>query len=447
MKFTKDEIERLKPKASGKYYVRADMGSTQKHGLALCIYPTGKKSWFFIYTFDGRRNSLCLGHYPEMDTKAAHKKFDEQWDIFSSGKNPATVQHDKHIERRESPTLKDLGQDYVEQYAKVHKRSWKQDERTLDVEVYPVWGSRKAQDISKGDVLALLQKVVDRGSPHTADVIYKILRKMFKWAYSNDKIPISPCVTIERKATPSAKNRTLKLAEIKKLWNALDAPTTEKVSAAMTLGVKNAIKLILITAQRPIEVSGMHTDEIEDNWWTIPAERSKNKKAHRVPLTPLALNIIKQTIQSIKQARKIPEDKEYSGYIFPTPHRSREEPIDRHALSKALKRDTVEGLLFGLKPFTPHDLRRTTATMLAEMQEMDEVIDAILNHSKQGVIKVYNQYRYDNEKQKALATFSDKITAAVAAPRKRLPIYKLTDNRKFRIIYNDQGEEVGTEPA
>lgn len=67
----------------------------------------------------------------------------------------------------------------------------------------------------------------------------------------------------------------------------------------------------------------------------------------------------------------------------------------------------------GIDQFTPHDLRRTAATFMAEMGVMDEVIDAVLNHAKQGVIKVYNQYRYDKEKQAALETWGRKLRSII----------------------------------
>jgi integrase len=192
--------------------------------------------------------------------------------------------------------------------------------------------------------------------------------------------------------------------------------------------LRNALKLILITAQRPGEVIRIHTDEIDDGWWTIPAERSKNGKTHRVPLTGLALDIIKQSIEHIKKVRELPADKEYSGFVFPCPHLNKIEAIDRHALSATAARNLKFVLMdskgkpvldkngeqvtenrFGIDHFTPHDLRRTAATFMAESGEMDEVIDAVLNHAKQGVIKVYNQYRYDREKQKALEAWERKL--------------------------------------
>lgn len=67
----------------------------------------------------------------------------------------------------------------------------------------------------------------------------------------------------------------------------------------------------------------------------------------------------------------------------------------------------------GIVTFTPHDLRRTAATFMAEQGEMDEVIDAILNHTKQGIIRTYNTYRYDKEKQAALETWTNKLLSLV----------------------------------
>ena len=125
------------------------------------------------------------------------------------------------------------------------------------------------------------------------------------------------------------------------------------------------------------------------------------------------------------------KDKEY---IFPCPHKSKKKSIDSQALAIAVNRNLTWPLtaklgkpLFdadgnpvtenklGLEQFTPHDLRRTAATFLAEMGTMDEVIDAVLNHAKQGIIKVYNQYRYDKEKQMALEAWERKLNSIITA--------------------------------
>lgn len=418
MKLTDTAIKNLKPK-SAKYFIHGDM-SNGRHGFAICVYPaskkypSGTKSWFFIYRFEGKRCFLPLGKYPTMGLADASKEFERHWQVFADGKNPATVEEDKKIELEAAPTVKKLAEEYIERYAMANKKSWLEDQRILEKEIYPAWGKKKAQDVTKRHVNDLLDKVVDRGSPQTANNIFKIIRKMFNWAVEKDRLKISPCLGIKAPASTVAKDRALNAAEIKIVWNALASPDT-----SMTDEVRNAIKLILLTAQRPGEVSGIHTQEIDGNWWTIPADRSKNKMAHRVYLSPLAIEIINQAIQHAKAARGIPAKQKYSGYIFPCPHRSKDKPIERHAFSKALKRNESEdgSTTLGIAIFTPHDLRRTAATAMAESGELDEVIDAVLNHSKQGIIKVYNLYRYDKEKQKALEAWERKLLGIIKAKR------------------------------
>jgi integrase len=427
-------IKGLKTKEA-KYFIHGSRPKPQ-HGFAICVYPNGTKSWFFIYPFEGKRCSIPLGKYPTVGLAEAGTKFEEHWKIFATGKNPATVAEDKQAELEAAPTIKALGDDYLERYAMVNKKSWEEDKRILEKEIYPAWGKRKAQDITKGNVITLLDKVVGRGSPQTANNIFKIIRKMLNWAVKKDLLKISPCISVDMPAKPNAKDRALNTAEIKTVWASLGGITPD---LSITEGVKRALKLILLTAQRPGEVSGVHTDEIEGNWWTIPAARSKNGKSHRVYLSPLSQEIIAEAISEAKVAREkaeirnakgtnrkailIPEDQKYSGYIFPCSRRFEsedkgrvkvpEKPIERHALSKALKYNESEDSLttLGINTFTPHDLRRTAATFMAESGELDEVIDAVLNHAKQGVIKVYNLYRYDKEKQKALESWARKLTS------------------------------------
>jgi len=83
------------------------------------------------------------------------------------------------------------------------------------------------------------------------------------------------------------------------------------------------------------------------------------------------------------------------------------------AKCKSDRKALEEKNLLGIAHFTPHDLRRTAATFMAQGGELDEVIDAVLNHVKQGVIKVYNLYRYDKEKQAALENWERKLKSLI----------------------------------
>lgn len=411
MKFTDTMIKNLKPEAGKKSYKR------EGDGFAICVYPTGVKSWFFIYTMDGKRQSMSLGSYPDVTLLKAREKYNAAWKLYIDGKNPAQIVADTKEGRKKAPTVSDLITDYIEKHAKEFKTSWKEDERVLNKEVLPVLGKRKVVDIVKTDIIAINDSIIKRGSPGSANNSFQVIRKMFNFAFERDVIPFSPCLGVKLPGgKKKVRKRYLTESEINLFWNNL-------VNCSMSKEIRNALKLILLTAQRPGEVMGMHTKEIDGKWWTIPEERSKNGEVQRVPLSGKALEIIQETIAHVKFTRDIAEETEYTGYIFPCPHTKKLVAIERHALAVATNRnlkcpvldDNKEPVLdkqkkpvivnkFGIDHFTPHDLRRTAATHMSKQGQTNEVIDAILNHTKKGsaVIATYNQNPYDKEKQIAL---------------------------------------------
>lgn len=436
LKLTDLYLRNLKPE--GKEYTRREKG-----GFGVRVHPSGKITFFYLYRVDGQRRFLNLGAYKTKNNPngVSLKEARDEYEIQrakvkalkqgrADGSDPVEEMKAAKSGReahRDEKSIKDLVQEYIEKHAQKFKRSWQEDERLLNREVIPVWGKRKAADITKRDVTLLLEGIVDRGSPAMSNQVLKIVRKMFNFAIERDILQNTPFLGVKALAPNIKRERTLAEAEIKTLWVALDSQ-----EVAISDEIRRALKLILVTAQRPGEVSGMHTDEIEDRWWTIPAERAKNGKAHRVYLTDLALELIGAAIEQAKENREIPTDQEYSGYVFPCPHKKKNQPIDSHALPVAVRRNLAWPITdakgkplydkdgepatenkLGVSQFTPHDLRRTAATFMAEMGYMDEVIDAVLNHSKQGVIKVYNLHKYDREKQMALEAWSRKLEALV----------------------------------
>jgi integrase len=236
-------------------------------------------------------------------------------------------------------------------------------------------------------------------------------------------------------------------AEIKTLWANID-----KIDLSISNEARSCLKLILLTAQRPGEVLGMHSTEIDGQWWTIPAERAKNGKAHRVYLSPLAQKIVVDSMAEAKASKEKAEardarkngqdkktddkseDKKYNGFVFPSPLKKKNMPIGDTALAVAVGRNLAMPLtdandkplydkegkpatenLLGVDHFTPHDLRRTAATFMAGMGYMDEIIDAVLNHVKRGIIRTYNRHDYDKEKQQALEAWERKLNSIISS--------------------------------
>jgi len=412
--FTDTMIKKLKPAASK--YIRSE-----GNGFTVRVMPSGVKTWLYVYSFDSKRREMNMGNYPYVTLETARGKFDVARKKVKNGIDPMTEKEEKAEERRKTPTVTDLVDDYIKLHAKRFKRSWEKDEQILNRDVVPLWGKKKAVDITKRNVLHLLEGIIDRGAPAMANNCFQIVRKMFNFAVERDILPLSPCTGIKLPSPKLTRERTLNEVEIKAMWGNLD-------KCAMSDEIRRSLKLILVTAQRPGEVIGMHTNEIDDRWWTIPPERAKNGKTHRVYLTDTALELVGD-LEVIDEETGKAKPK---GFIFPTPHKKKERAIAPQALIVAVIRALASPALdekgnpvkdengkpmtenkLDIDHFTPHDLRRTAATFMAQAGEMDEVIDAILNHAKQGVIKVYNQYRYDKEKQAALESWERKLTSII----------------------------------
>lgn len=434
-------VRNLKP--SEKEYTKREKG-----GFGIRVLPSGRKVFFFLYRVDGTRRFLNLGDYPGTKLKDARRDYEEAQAKVkalkagrSDGVDPVELRRTKQNEREESrnaDTVTDLVKEYIDRHAKVFKKSYKEDERLLKKEILPVWGNRKAEEIKKRDIILLLESIVDRGTPAMSNQVLKVTRKMFNFAVERDLLQFTPFTGVKALAPNTSRERTLSETEIKAFWNNLD-------NAVIGDEISNALKLVLITAQRPGEVSGLHTQEIDGHWWTIPAERSKNGKEHRVYLTSTALDIINEAIVDnqeglikhnlrMKKEKKpeLPITSPYVGYIFPCPHRNKKQSIDSHALPVAIRRNLAWPLtdkngkqIIGpdgkpatenkleIEKFTPHDLRRTAATFMAGMGFMDEIIDAVLNHVKQGIIRTYNRHKYDKEKQLALETWERKLNSII----------------------------------
>jgi integrase len=415
-KFTDKMISNLQPKEKMFQQRESD-------GFGIRVLPSGVKIFIFVYTVAAKRRQMNLGDYPDISLAKARERASEARLALKNGKDPQEIGIEWHSnpvrERREAlqreeedrrnPTVRQLAHEYMERHAKIIKResSWIEDERLLNKDVLPIWGDRKANEIKKRDVMRLLESVLQRG-PALCNNILKVTRKMFNFAVERDILEHTPFAGVKSPAPITARDRTLSETEIRAFWN------TELPKASMTPATKAILKLILLTGQRPGEVAGMHSREIEDNWWTIPAERAKNNTLHRVFLTKTALELIGNQ----------------NGFVFPS--RSKEGHIDENAVAYAIRRnlkdytprraikgDTIsmvkvaENRKMKLDHFTPHDLRRTAATFLALLGYSDEIIDAVISHKKVGVIKIYNRHKYDKEKQAAMESWELKLSIIV----------------------------------
>ena len=165
--------------------------------------------------------------------------------------------------------------------------------------------------------------------------------------------------------------------------------TFRKIDASCTNSSENAARKGELTGAERSEV------DLENAVWTIPAVRSKNGIAHRVPLSPLALGLIEEAFSLT----------DGSEWLFPSPRG--DGPIKPEAVNHAL-RNALTPTKKGQEPaiqlnhMTPHDLRRTAASGMASLGINRLVIAKILNHVETGVTAIYDRHGYDQEKRHAL---------------------------------------------
>ncbi len=247
-------------------------------------------------------------------------------------------------------------------------------------------GQRDIRQVTRADILEMMDRAIERGAAYQANRIHSHLRKLFNWCLDRGKIEASPMTGTKAPTREKARDRVLTPAEIARLVAACRAEPYP--FGPYTL-------ILLVTAQRRGEVANMRWSEIdwENKVWEIPGERSKNGRPHLVPLSPLALSVL----------RGIPRF-EGCDLVFTTTRTSPISGITKMVIRLQDASDTRDWRL--------HDLRRTAATEMAKMGIVPHVVEKVLNHISgtiSGVAAVYNRYGYDAEKRAALTRWASLI--------------------------------------
>ncbi len=386
-------------KAARTEFVQEDFRDTNLKGLVLRVYGSGRKTWGILYrTKSGRRRWFKLGLYPALSLAMARERATEELGLIAGGEDPQAEREASRF-AGDVETVADLAEEFMRRYAERNKRpkSIEDDRGQLDRYVLPAWGKRSAREIARRDVKRLLEelavgKIAKRGKPTTTAprALRALLSKMFAWAVEEEILPANPAAGISL-PKPESRDRVLTEEEIVILWPELDRLEGESPLSAV------ALRLMLFTAQRPGEVLGMRWDELSGDWWTIPKERHKGKRSHRVPLSP-------QALAELEKVRALTGEVEF---VFDSPYKPGQPLSTMKTANRTMIRRT------GMNRWTPHDLRRTAATMMTSMGVSRLVVDRVLGHAEHGVATVYDRASYDKEKRRALMRLGRHLEAIV----------------------------------
>ena len=384
-------------------------------GFGVRVSPKGKKTWFVMYRFAGLRRRFKFGRYPEVCLEEARRRARKALADVSESKDPAQYKKAEEAlikrERLEAKTFGQLAQLYLDEYARLNKRSWQEDERIIRKLLTPEFGTLNVKDIARTHVRGFLRGMAAK-TPVQANRTHACLRKIFNWAIKEELVDLegNPAAGISNpggRETP--KERSLSDDEIRAAWKEMEADSTAP---------KRALQLILLTGQRPGEVVGLRWEELNlsDAIWTLPGSRAKNRMASLVPLSIQSLRVIQRQRETLEAQREKRGPKGAAAapsvFVFPCRHLTKDKPMTVYAIDQEAQRISQK---LGIPGFSPHDLRRTCSTKLGEMLIPGHLIDRIMNHKPTGITdRVYNRYDYFKEKREALTSWGARLSRIVS---------------------------------
>jgi integrase len=277
-KLTELLVQRLRPEAAPFL-----VWDTKQQGLVLRVQPSGHRAFKVIYSRHGRPRWLHLGNANAIGLATARQLAAETMVAVMRGADPAA---EKRAQRTKG-NFEELANRYVEDSAKRNNKSWKQADALVRRHLIPRWGKLGAHGITRADVKTMMTKI---DAPIVANQTLAAASAIFTWALKEDLMSgANPCRDVDRNPT-ATRERVLSDGEIPKFWAAFD-------SAGVT---GTALKLILLTGQRPGEVAHMRFEHIIDGWWQMPGAPvaeigwpgTKNGQAHRVWLPTAARALI-----------------------------------------------------------------------------------------------------------------------------------------------------------
>jgi hypothetical protein len=265
--------------------VQADFFDEKTVGLCLRVSAARRKTWCLVYTSprDGERVRIGLGLYPAVSLAEARGKALEARGHVEAGRDPRSV-----AMADGAMTVADLVAAYLAKYAN-GLRSGGAIARRLQKNVVPVIGGVRVADLHRRDITRVIDPILARDAPTEAARVFENFQSALGWGVRRGDLDRNPAEGMTKPTGRPPRERVLTDEEIRTLWHAGPLPR---------LTDQRIVKLCLVTAQRVGEVAGMRRDELDlaKQVWNLPASRVKNGTAHSVPLSDLALKLIREAL-------------------------------------------------------------------------------------------------------------------------------------------------------
>ncbi|MBM4953948.1 tyrosine-type recombinase/integrase [Vibrio parahaemolyticus] len=401
------EVKNAKPKEKEYYLVDGQ-------GLKLRVLPSGSKQWQLNYyrPISGKRANLNLGRFPEVSLVQARKSSLLAKELIAQGVDPQEErkrQQQAHKEIHEHTFL-----NVTTEWFEIKKDSVTPDYaidiwRSLELHIFPHISDKPVKTITAPEIIELLKPIEAKGSLETVKRLAQRLNEVMNYAANCGLIQANPLTGIRAAFKKPKKENMAALtpAELPELMGAIANASIKRTTRCL-------IEWQLHTMTRPAEASGARWDEIdwEEKVWTIPAERMKKRREHRIPLTEQMLALL-EVMKPISGHRD---------FIFPS-DRDPKKPCNSQTANMALKRMGFAGRLVS------HGLRSLASTTLNEQGFDPDLVEAALAHVDDNQVRsAYNRTDYLERRRPMMSWWSGHIEEAAKGS------LSVTGNKQLKVI-------------
>lgn len=380
---------------------------TQLRSLAICVTPSGSKTFYVVRRVEGKPERIRIGPYPDLSIEQARNLAHDANGKIARGENPNRARRDN----REEMTFGELFQLYLNTHLKEHRKSWKNCESQYRL-YFSKWSERKLSSINRQDVRELhlqIKRDVERRSTeqaaaraekkrkqtekaglavmkgsasgegstqvpiksggYAANRALVTLRALFSWANTHEYFSGDNPATGVTQFPEKSRDRRLHQHELPAFFQAVAEEPNQTI--------RDYVLMSLMTGARRANVLAMRWDQVsfERKIWTIP--ETKNGTSQEVPLTETAVEILRQ--------RRAEVD---GPFVFPGPGAKGHLAEPKKGWTRILERS-------GLADLRLHDLRRTLGSWQVDTGATLAVVGRTLNHKSQSTTAIYARLSVD----------------------------------------------------
>ncbi|WP_299765169.1 site-specific integrase [uncultured Dokdonia sp.] len=402
IKFTDVTIRHLKPTSKKMEYSCEGL-----EGFKIRVLPSGTKTWLYTYTFSNKRRKMSLGRYPKVSLSQAMILYQQALEKVENGVDPLGERQKEKQKDFDAMTVARLVELYLEFCEKSGKQSYHNERKCFKKDLLPYLGKVNIKEVEPKHLSKIFHRItVERNAPSMAKHLYSYTRRLFNFAADMGLMRRrdNPCLDIKLSVKNNKRSRHLNPKEIYLFWYGLDHIKMSPVT-------RLALRFMLVTVARGGEVRQMKWSDIDfqECIWTLP--KTKNGHLHRIYLGEEAFKILDEVSQY----------SDGKGYVFGSAGSYARtgkvmndlKPLSGRTLCQPIKRHFE---VFGIeKPFIPHDLRRTGATIIAGLFGRQDLVKLCLNHVRGDVTAIYDQYTYGAEKKRAMEALNKAIRRIISS--------------------------------